>query len=76
MLFMTFLANHQQLLSGSNRLFANLGSIIYKTEQTEMHIQIPSLEEGTNLTKDFIIYKDEELIKRAFDEKCYGLGSK
>tara|TARA_B110000444_G_C18284796_1_gene342418 strand:+ start:155 stop:328 length:174 start_codon:yes stop_codon:yes gene_type:complete len=57
-------------------LFANLGNIIYKTEQSEIYIQISSLKEGTNLTKDFIIYKVEESIKRAFDEKCYELITK
>jgi CMP-N-acetylneuraminate monooxygenase len=56
-------------------MFTNLGNIIYKTEQTEIHIQISSLEEGTNLTKDFIIYKDEELI-RIFSRKCDHNGGK
>ena len=45
-------------------MFANLGNIIYKTEQLEIYIQISSLKEGTNLTKDFIINKVEESMKK------------
>ena len=51
-------------LIGSNRMFANLGNIIYKTEQSVIYIQISSLKKGTNLTKDFIINKVEESMKK------------
>ena len=57
-------------------MFANLGNIICKIEQTEIHTEISSLKEGTNLTKDFIIYQDEEFLKRSFDKKCYEISTK
>ena len=42
--------------------FKYIEKLPYKTITEEVSIDIDSIEEGTNLYQDFIVYKDEELI--------------
>ncbi len=49
--------------------FKRVGDIKYNILSTDALIPLASLEEGQNLMKDHIIFKDEELIK-IFNRKC------
>ena len=49
--------------------FKRVGNIKYNILSTDALIPLALLEEGQNLTKDHIIFKDEELIK-IFNRKC------
>jgi len=49
--------------------FKRIGDLKYFISSTDVFISLASLEEGQNLTKDNIIFKDEELIK-IFNRKC------
>ena len=56
-------------------MFNNQGNLHYKNRNKDISVQISSLEEGTNFTKEFIIYKDEELLK-VYSRKCDHNGGK
>lgn len=56
-------------------MFINKKNLKYRSYQTDIAIPIETLDEGTNFTKDFIIYKDEELIK-VYSRKCDHNGGK
>ena len=44
-------------------MFSNQGNLTYKKKDNKNSFPIRDLEDGVNFTKEFIIYKDEELIR-------------
>jgi CMP-N-acetylneuraminate monooxygenase len=49
--------------------FKKIDSLNYEIENVDISISLSSLEEGSNITRKHIVYKDEELIK-VFNRKC------
>tara|TARA_B110001450_G_C17654936_1_gene494776 strand:- start:1030 stop:2664 length:1635 start_codon:yes stop_codon:yes gene_type:complete len=56
-------------------MFSSQGTINYKFEENKNSYPICDLEDGVNFTKNFIIYKDEDLIK-VYSRKCDHNGGK
>jgi len=56
-------------------MFSSQGNLIYKSINNKNSFPISDLEDGVNFTKEFIIYKDEELIK-VYSRKCDHNGGK
>lgn len=56
-------------------MFINQGNLNYKLIDNINSFPICDLEDGVNFTKEFIIYKDEELIK-VYSRKCDHNGGK
>ena len=56
-------------------MFTNQGNLNYKHLNSTNSFSISDLEDGVNFTKEFIIYKDEELIK-VYSRKCDHNGGK
>ena len=49
--------------------FKKVGSLEYKSKPKEILIPMSSIEEGSNIKKEHIVYKDDDLIK-VFSRKC------
>ena len=56
-------------------LFNNQGNLTYEQRGGKNSIPVSDLEDGVNFTKEFIIYKDEELLK-VYSRKCDHNGGK
>jgi CMP-N-acetylneuraminate monooxygenase len=56
-------------------MFINKGSLKYDQESHEYSFPLSNIEDGTNFTKEFIIFKNEELIK-VYSRKCDHAGGK
>ena len=57
------------------KLFNNQGNLSYEYKDGKNSIPISDLEDGVNFTKEFIVYKDEELLK-VYSRKCDHNGGK
>ena len=56
-------------------LFNNQGNLTYEQRGGKNSFPVSDLEDGANFTKEFIIYKDEELLK-VYSRKCDHNGGK
>lgn len=56
-------------------MFENQGNLIYEKKDDQSSFPISDLEDGVNFTKEFIIYKDDELLK-VYSRKCDHNGGK
>ena len=56
-------------------MFSNQGNLNYKNINNKNSFPLSDLEDGVNFKKDFIIYKDEELLK-VYSRKCDHNGGK
>lgn len=56
-------------------MFKKKKKLTYKTEKNNVSVPIHTLEEGTNLTREFIIFKSEDTIK-VYSRKCDHAGGK
>ena len=58
-----------------SKTFHIQGNLKYKLKERKNFFKINELKDGVNFTKEFIIYKDEELIK-VYSRKCDHNGGK